>query len=90
VRITDTACHPVSGASVYIVAVPYGQVSSPPPATTDSTGYATINFNRSVGFPASKKQQLMVLFVRATKPGDSVLGGVSARRLVSLKVNLHA
>jgi Ig domain of plant-specific actin-binding protein len=90
IRVTDLACHPVSGASVLAQVIPYNQVSSPPPATTDSNGYVTITFNRGIGFPASKKQQLMAVFVRATKPGDSVLAGVSARRLVGLKVNLHA
>jgi hypothetical protein len=90
VRITDLGCHPVSGASVLAQVVPYGQVSAPAPVTTDSNGYATITFNRGAGFPATRKQQLMVIFVRGTKPGDSVLAGVSTRRLVSLKVNLHA
>jgi hypothetical protein len=90
VRVTDTACHPVSGAQIYATAVPYRQVSIPPLATTDASGYATLTFNRGAAFPAAKKQQLMVVFLRATKPGDPLLAGVSTRRLVSLRVNLHA
>ena len=31
----------------------------------------------------------MVLFVRASKPGDNILAGVSTRRLISLRVALN-
>ena len=90
VRIENLECHPIIGAEVYATAVPYNQVSIPAITATDSTGYVTLTFQRKVGFPASKKQQLMVVFIRATKPGDSLLAGVSTRRLISLKVNLNA
>jgi hypothetical protein len=90
VVVTDTCGSPVSGAQVYVTVVPYGQVSTPPPGTTDATGTTTITFNRGAGFPVSRKQQLMVFFIRASKPGESAIGGVSARRLLGVKVNLHA
>jgi len=30
-----------------------------------------------------------VMFVRASKPGDNILSGVSTRRLISLRVDLN-
>jgi hypothetical protein len=88
-HISDTCGQSVSGASVYATAVPYRQVSVPAEAATDGTGWVTLNFGRLAGFPASRNQQLMVMFVRARKPGDSLLAGVSTRRLISLPVKLH-
>lgn len=46
-------------------AVPYRQVTIPAESTTDPSGWVTMNFGRLAGFPASRDQQLMVMFVRA-------------------------
>jgi hypothetical protein len=86
--VTDTCGHPVRGASVYATAVPYNQVTIPPEQQTDANGYTTVIFDRLTGFPASKNQELMALFVRATRPGDPLLAGISTRRLISIPVNL--
>ena len=57
--------------------------------TTDGNGWVTLNFDRLSGYPATRQQRLMVMFVRARKPGDSLLAGISTRRLISLPVHLR-
>ena len=85
-HVSDTCNQTVQGAMVYATAVPFNQLSTPPLVATDSNGWAVVSFQTKAGFPVSKQQQLMTIFVRASKPGDSVLAGVSSRRLVSLPV----
>ena len=75
----------VQGALVYATPVPYGMFPVPNEQATGADGWATIQFH-ATGFPATAKQQLLVMFVRARKSGDNLLGGISTRRLVSFKV----
>jgi hypothetical protein len=89
VHVADTCGQAVAGANVYATAVPFNQVTIPSTQQTDSYGNTTLQFNRLQGFPAARHQQLMVLFVRASKPGESLLSGISTRRLISLRVNLN-
>jgi hypothetical protein len=87
IRIHVSACGgSVDGALVYVTAVPYGMFAVPNEQTTGSDGWATLQFSALAGFPVSQKQQLLVVFVRATAPGVSVIGGISARLLVSFRV----
>jgi len=90
-RFRITACNgkPVQGALVYVTAVPYNMFSVPPEAQTGADGWAELRMNRERGFPASPRQQLLVMFVRGREPGGNLLGGLSTRRLVSFPVDLR-
>ena len=76
----------VQGALVYATAVPYGMFPVPNEQPTGADGWVSIDFHATAGFPVSAKQQLLVMFARARKPGENLLGGISTRRLVSFKV----
>jgi len=77
----------VRGALVYATATPFQQFTSGErPTGTD--GWATITMTRQRFFPATPQQQNLIVFVRARKPGDPLLEGISSRRLVSFRVRL--
>jgi hypothetical protein len=87
-HVGNTCGQPVKGANVNAAAVPYRQFSGTQ-GVTGNDGWVSLDFHRMAGFPAATKQQLLVMFVRASKPGDPVLAGISTRRLISLPVNLN-
>jgi len=89
-RFHVSACNgrPVRGALVYAAGVPFNQFSVSPEQQTDATGWATLTMQRLRGFPAARVQHLLVVFVRARKPSETVLAA-SARRLVSFRVDLR-
>jgi hypothetical protein len=75
----------VSGALVYAVGVPFDRLSKQAEVQTGGDGWATVTFRILPTFQL-RRGNLVVVFVRARKPGESVLAGVSARRLVSVRV----
>jgi hypothetical protein len=88
-HVSDTCGSAVKGAQVYATGVPYNMLSIPSQQATDDSGWVTMQFNTLRGFPATPHQRLLVMFVRASKPGDPILAGISTRRLVSFRVNLN-
>jgi len=84
VRVGSTCGVDVKGASVYVTAVPYNQFDVPAEELTGDDGTTILVFHRAANFPASDQQQQLTLFIRATKPGEDPLAGVSTRRLVAV------
>jgi hypothetical protein len=85
-HVSNTCGQAVQGALVHGDAIPYNQVQAAAEVSTDATGWATLVFHMRRGFPVSKSQQLVALFIRARKGGENPLAGVSTRRLVSIRV----
>lgn len=79
-HVSDTRGFSIQGALVYVLGLPYGWVYGSPESPTDSTGWATIQIRPTVNMPLRRGD--LVMFVRARKPGDNLLAGVSTRRLV--------
>jgi len=77
----------VQGALVYATAVPFGQLSTPAEQPTGATGFVTLTFRTLSGFPLSRNQRSVAIFVRARKQGEDLLAGISARRLFLVPVS---
>ena len=87
-QITACGGRVVEGALVYATPTPYQQFSATEqPSGAD--GVAVLTMRQLRFFPASNQQQLLVVFVRARKGGEDLLGGISTRRLVSFPVDLR-
>jgi hypothetical protein len=79
-RVSDSHDHRVSGALVFVVGVPFGTSSTPPETPTGPDGWVTFQMRatRHAGHAG------IVYFVRARRPGEPLLGGISTRRLTFL------
>jgi len=86
IRVTDTRGRLVRNALVYAIGLPYGRIAQSPEVATQGNGVAEVTLRPTQLLPLQQGAAL-VLFVRARKAGDSVLAGVSSRRLVQVLVN---
>ena len=86
-RVSDTCGQPVQGALVYATAVPFGQLATPLEAATGPTGFVSLSFRTLSGFPLGRNQRSVAIFVRARKPGENLLTGISARRLFAIPIS---
>lgn len=84
-HVSDTRGFSIAGALVYALGLPYGWTYAAAEVPTDTTGWATIALRPTANMPISRPGALVV-FVRARKPGDNLLSGVSARRLVQASI----
>jgi hypothetical protein len=85
-HVTDTRGFAIQGALVYALGLPYSWVRNAPEVATDGTGWATITMSPTSALPLQRGGSLVV-FVRARKPGENLLAGVSTRRLVQASVS---
>jgi hypothetical protein len=88
-RLRITACgRAVQGASVFATAVPYNQFAVGQ-GTTGATGTVVLTEARRSGFPASRHQRLLAVFVRAWRQGEPATSGVSSSRVVAFRFGHH-
>jgi hypothetical protein len=84
-HVSDSGNHSVQGALVFVVAIPFGTATTPPEAVTGPDGWVTFQLT-----PTSRvrfdRPGSIVMFVRARKASDRLIGGVSTRRLVNLGI----
>jgi hypothetical protein len=79
-HVADTKGLSVQGALVFALGLPYGWTYNAPEQATDANGWVTLTIQPTRNMPLRRGD--LVMFIRARKPGDSLLAGVSTRRLV--------
>jgi len=82
VKIEACGFRAVQGATVYGSAIPYNQFAVGQ-APTGADGTVVLAEARRGGFPVSRQQRLLTVFVRAWKQGEPETAGVSAGRVVA-------
>jgi hypothetical protein len=83
-RVTDTRGYVIRDALVYAIGLPYGWIRPAGEVVTGTDGWAQITLVPTPLMPV--RRAALVLFLRARKPGDSLLSGVSTRRLVQVRI----
>ncbi len=83
-RVTDTRGYVIRDALVYAIGLPYGWIRPAGEAITGTDGWAQITLVPTRAMPL--RHAAVVFFLRARKPGDSLLAGISTRRLVQVRI----
>jgi hypothetical protein len=88
VKVTACGFREVQGASVYAAAIPYNQFAVGQ-GTTDPNGSVVLTEARRGGFPASRHQRLLTMFIRAWKQGEPESAGVATSRVSAFRFSHH-
>jgi hypothetical protein len=83
-RVTDTRGYVVRDAIVLVTGVPLGWINAPQELKTNVDGLATLQLQPTTRLRLVRGGS-MVMFIRARKEGDSLLAGISSRRLVRVR-----
>ena len=86
IHVSDTRGYSVRNVLVFVQGLPFGRSSTPAEVRTGSDGVATLTLQPTRRLPLQEGASL-VMFVRARVTGDRLISGVSARRLVNLRVS---
>jgi hypothetical protein len=86
IHVSDTRGYAVRNVLVFVQGLPFGRSSTPAEFKTGSDGTATLTLQPTHKLPLQRGASL-VMFVRARVAGDKLISGVSARRLVNLRVD---
>jgi len=84
-RVSDTRGFRIVGALVQVASVPPDLTRPAAEVTTGQDGWASVTLRPTAKLQLRKGGSLY-LFVRARKPGENLLAGVSTRRLVRVAV----
>ena len=84
-HVSDLRGFSVQGALVYALGLPYSWTRNAAEQPTNASGWATIVLQPTRALPLHRGAALVV-FVRARKPGENLLAGVSTRRLVQASI----
>src|SRR5205814_2302696 len=84
-HVSDSQGHPVQGALVFVVGIPFGNTTTPPEQATGSDGWVTFVIRPTFRLRLSANGN-QPFFVRARKATDRLIAGVSTRRLVNLSI----
>jgi hypothetical protein len=83
-RVTDTRGYYVRDAIVLLTGVPLGWILAPQEVRTNVDGLVTLQIQPTTRLRLVRGGS-MVMFLRARKDGESLLAGISSRRLVRVR-----